>query len=226
MFEMEAVKFAPNQFDDLERHRKPLHVNVPKRIFDIVFSLLILTILSPAMLLIAVIVKSDGGPVVFRHKRIGADGKSFYCLKFRTMHINSAALLEDLLKHDPAAREEWQRDFKLRKDPRVTAVGAFLRKRSLDEFPQLWNVVRGEMSLVGPRPIVEAEVPRYREFFEHYKQCRPGLTGLWQVSGRSDIDYERRVMMDRNYAKNWSFANDVVILFKTPLIVLRSLGAY
>jgi lipopolysaccharide/colanic/teichoic acid biosynthesis glycosyltransferase len=169
---------------------------------------------------------SDGGPILFRHRRIGAGGKAFYCLKFRTMHTNSSALLEELLKHDTEAREEWGRDFKLRNDPRVTKIGAFLRKCSLDELPQFINVLRGEMSLVGPRPIVEAEVSRYRESFEHYKQCRPGLTGLWQVSGRSDVDYDRRVTMDRQYVESWSMLKDAIILMKTPLVVVRSSGAY
>jgi Undecaprenyl-phosphate galactose phosphotransferase WbaP len=226
MYEIDAGKLPIITSGKNDAHAKPLSNNSYKKVIDIIGCSLILFILAPLMLAIAFFVKSDGGPALFRHKRIGANGKAFYCLKFRTMHLNSSALLEELLKHDTEAREEWERNFKLRNDPRITKIGAFLRKSSLDELPQLINVLRGEMSLVGPRPIVEAEVPRYRESFEHYKQCRPGLTGLWQVSGRSDVDYDRRVKMDRMYVESWSLLEDVKILLRTPLAVVRSSGAY
>ncbi|WP_154955368.1 undecaprenyl-phosphate galactose phosphotransferase WbaP [Klebsiella grimontii] len=197
-----------------------------KRIFDIVGSLAIIIILSPALLYISRKVKGDGGPAIYGHERIGKDGKSFKCLKFRSMVINSKEVLEELLNNDPLAKEEWDATFKLKNDPRITKIGNFLRRTSLDELPQLFNVLKGEMSLVGPRPIITAELERYNEEVDYYLLSKPGMTGLWQVSGRSDVDYETRVYLDAWYVKNWSMWNDIAILFKTIGVVLKKDGAY
>ncbi|MGE6472531.1 undecaprenyl-phosphate galactose phosphotransferase WbaP [Serratia proteamaculans] len=197
-----------------------------KRVFDIVGSFSIILILSPILLLLAYLVSKDGGRAIYGHERIGRNGKKFKCLKFRSMVVNSQEVLSELLKNDADAREEWNKDFKLKNDPRVTKIGAFIRKTSLDELPQLWNVFTGEMSLVGPRPIVEAELERYAGDVDYYLMAKPGMTGLWQVSGRNDIDYDTRVYFDAWYVKNWALWNDIAILFKTINVVLRRDGAY
>lgn len=181
----------------------------------------------PLMLLVALaILLQDSGPVVFAHRRIGRDGQSFPCFKFRSMAADAEARLDDLLARDPQARAEWARDHKLRNDPRVTPLGAFLRKTSLDELPQLFNVLRGEMALVGPRPIVDAEVSRYGRRFAHYCSTKPGITGLWQVSGRNDVSYRGRVAMDTLYARNRSLSLDLAIMAKTVPAVLMRKGSY
>lgn len=200
--------------------------SVVKRIFDFVGAGLLLVALAPTMLVVAFIVRMDGGPALFRHSRLGARGRPFGCLKFRTMHIDAEARLRELLERDPIARAEWERDFKLRNDPRVTRLGGFLRRTSLDELPQLLNVLRGEMSLVGPRPIVRAEVARYGTAMHEYIRCRPGITGLWQVSGRNDVDYQTRVELDCRYVRTWQLGQDVSILLRTVGVVLRRSGAY
>lgn len=197
-----------------------------KRLFDLVFGVLFLVALAPVMALIALAVMRDGGAPMFRHRRIGANGKAFDCLKFRTMCVDAEARLAKLLSESDAARAEWERDFKLRDDPRVTRLGNFLRQSSLDELPQLLNVVRGDMSLVGPRPIVTAEAARYGAAFRDYLGCRPGLTGLWQISGRNDVDYDTRVELDSRYARSWSLSRDVVILARTVGVVFARHGAY
>lgn len=197
-----------------------------KRLFDIVGSSLIMLILSPILLLLAYMVSKDGGKAIYGHERVGRDGKKFKCLKFRSMVVNSQEVLSELLERDSEAREEWNKDFKLKNDPRVTKIGSFIRKTSLDELPQLWNVFIGEMSLVGPRPIVEAELERYAGDVDYYFMAKPGMTGLWQVSGRNDIDYDTRVYFDAWYVKNWALWNDIVILFKTINVVLKRDGAY
>lgn len=199
---------------------------VLKRVFDIIGSISVIIILSPVLLYISRKVKKDGGPAIYGHERIGKDGKPFKCLKFRSMVINSKEVLSELLENDVAAKEEWDATFKLKNDPRVTKIGAFLRRTSLDELPQLFNVLRGEMSLVGPRPIITAELERYNEEVDYYLLSKPGMTGLWQVSGRSDVDYETRVYLDAWYVKNWSMWNDIAILFKTIGVVLKKDGAY
>ncbi|HYF89367.1 sugar transferase [Azospirillum sp.] len=204
----------------------PLHRHRVKRAFDIVGSLGLLAIFGPLMLVLAWMVARDGGPAVFGHRRIGADGRSFTCLKFRSMVVNSAEVLERLLATDETARTEWLATRKLRNDPRITPVGRFLRKSSLDELPQLINVLRGDMSLVGPRPIIDDEVPYYRACFPFYTRCRPGLTGLWQVSGRSDVDYVRRVQLDTAYVVGWSFWADIGIMLRTVRVVVKGSGAY
>ncbi|HIF6265029.1 TPA: sugar transferase, partial [Raoultella ornithinolytica] len=154
------------------------------------------------------------------------NGKSFKCLKFRSMIINSKEVLENVLASDPEAKAEWDATFKLKNDPRITPIGNFLRRTSLDELPQLFNVLKGEMSLVGPRPIITAELGRYNDEVDYYLLSKPGMTGLWQVSGRSDVDYDTRVYLDAWYVKNWSMWNDITILFKTVSVVLRRDGAY
>ncbi|HCN8764897.1 TPA: sugar transferase, partial [Escherichia coli] len=158
--------------------------------------------------------------------RIGKGGKIFKCLKFRSMVTNSKEVLEDLLSKDIQAKQEWEATFKLKNDPRITKIGHFLRRTSLDELPQLFNVLKGEMSLVGPRPIITAELEKYNDEVAYYLLSKPGMTGLWQVSGRSDVDYETRVYLDTWYVKNWSMWNDIAILFKTIGVVLKKDGAY
>lgn len=197
-----------------------------KRIFDILFASTFLFIALPAMFFIAVILFStDRGPVFFAHERIGHNGKRFRCLKFRTMVTNSQAVLARHLDMFPHARAEWDASQKLREDPRITPIGQFLRVTSLDELPQLINVIRGEMSLVGPRPIVEAEVVRYAGEIASYTATRPGITGLWQVSGRSDVDYDQRVQLDSQYVREWSFTKDMFILARTVKVVVARTGS-
>lgn len=170
-----------------------------KRLFDIIASIAIIILLSPVLLYISRQVKKDGGPAIYGHERIGKDGKPFKCLKFRSMVTNSKDVLNELLQNDPEAKREWDTTFKLKNDPRITKIGAVLRRTSLDELPQLFNVLKGEMSLVGPRPIITAELERYNEEVDYYLLSKPGMTGLWQVSGRSDVDYETRVYLDAWY---------------------------
>ncbi len=190
-------------------------------------ALVALLVLAPVMLAVAFAVfAQDGGPVLFAHRRIGRGGRYFYCLKFRSMAVDAEQRLADLLANDPVARAEWERDHKLRKDPRVTRLGEFLRKSSLDELPQLFNVLRGEMSLVGPRPIVDAEVPKYGRRFESYCAVKPGITGLWQVSGRNDTSYRARVAMDCVYARQRNVLMDGRIIAATVPAVLMRKGSY
>jgi undecaprenyl-phosphate galactose phosphotransferase len=197
-----------------------------KRAFDLIGSVVLILLFGPLLLLVALAVRCDGGDALFGHRRIGAAGQSFRCWKFRSMVPDAEAVLAHTLATDPAARAEWDRDFKLRNDPRVTPLGNFLRRSSLDELPQLFNVLKGEMSLVGPRPIVAAEVERYGVAMEEYHACKPGITGLWQVSGRNDIDYAKRVELDRRYAWSWSLGGDLMILIRTLAVVARRSGAY
>lgn len=187
---------------------------------------ILLTLFAPLMAVVAWLIwRRDGRPIFFGHYRVGRDGQMFKCWKFRSMVLNSAEMLAELLKNDPAARAEWDRDQKLTNDPRITPVGAFLRKTSLDELPQLFNVLKGEMRLVGPRPITLGELDRYGEARWHYLNAMPGMTGLWQVSGRSDTTYEERVELDRDYVEQRSLWSDAVILVKTIAVVLGKGGA-
>jgi len=198
-----------------------------KRTFDLVCSIVGVIAISPILLCIAIaIYLSDPGPAFFAHRRIGANGETFPCYKFRSMITNSQEVLEQYLAVNPAAREEWDSDFKLKDDPRITKIGNVLRKTSLDELPQLFNVIKGEMSLVGPRPIVDKEISKYGEYISDYYIVRPGITGYWQVSGRSDVDYDSRVQMDSWYVRNWSLWHDIILLFKTVGVVLGRKGAY
>lgn len=193
---------------------------------SLVGALSIITLLLPALVILIFMVSRDGGAPIYGHERVGRDGRKFKCLKFRSMVVNSKEVLEEVLRTDPVARAEWDEDFKLKNDPRITRIGHFIRKTSLDELPQLWNVVRGEMSLVGPRPVIEAELERYAGDVDYYFMAKPGMTGLWQVSGRNDVSYETRVYFDSWYVKNWSLWNDIAILFKTIGVVLKRDGAY
>lgn len=197
-----------------------------KRATDIIIASIALIILLPALIVIALIVRiGDGGPILFHHRRIGRDGKEFKCVKFRSMNVDAELELPRILSDCPKARAEWRANQKIENDPRITKIGKFLRKASLDELPQLINVIRGDMSIVGPRPIVRSEIEKYGEFFPYYCAVRPGLTGLWQVSGRSGTTYEDRVQLDVKYVTEWSYWNDVKILGKTIPAVLKSDGA-
>ena len=190
-------------------------------------ALMLLALFSPLIALIAFFIwKQDGAPVLYAHYRVGKNGRLFRCMKFRSMLRNSEQVLAALLRDDPVARAEWERDHKLTTDPRITTIGRFLRKSSLDELPQLLNVLRGEMSLVGPRPITVAELTRYGRVRWHYLSVRPGLTGLWQVSGRNNTTYEERVALDQRYVEQRSLWLDACILVKTVRVVLLREGAY
>ena len=197
-----------------------------KRAFDVCCSGLLLALTSPLFLWVAIQVRLSGGAVFFGHMRIGQNGVPFPCYKFRTMAPNADVLLKELLECDPVARAEWDRDFKLKNDPRITKIGRFLRRTSLDELPQLWNVFKGQMSLVGPRPVVQDELARYGNQVCYYLEARPGITGLWQTSGRNDVSYETRVNLDAWYVKNWSLFTDLLILVRTVKVLLVKDGAY
>lgn len=205
----------------------PYSVTWSKSIFDKVFALISLILLCPVMLAIAItIFAAERQSVLFRQTRIGAGGKPFQCWKFRTMARDADKMLDALLASDPKLRAEWETAFKLRDDPRVTSIGGFLRKTSLDELPQFWNVLIGQMSIVGPRPIVLDEVAQYGDCYWAYRCVRPGITGLWQVEGRSDTNYARRVAMDVEYALKRSIWRDIIIILKTVRVVLFRIGAY
>lgn len=198
-----------------------------KYLFDMIVTIVGTICISPLLIAIAIwIYKDSPGPVIFKHIRVGKDGKEFPCYKFRSMCIDAKEKLEELLQNNPEARAEWERDFKLKHDPRITKSGAFLRKTSLDELPQLFNVLKGEMSLVGPRPIIKAEMERYGEHIDDYLMVRPGIAGMWQCSGRNDIDYTERVHMDSWYVRNWSVWLDIMILWRTFKAVFAKKGAY
>jgi exopolysaccharide production protein ExoY len=198
-----------------------------KRYFDICVALFSIFLWLPLLCLIAIAVKFVGrGPILYRHRRVGRNGKAFDCLKFRTMVVDADAILHRHLSTNCEAAREWKENHKLRSDPRITPLGAVLRKTSLDELPQLFNILKGDMSFVGPRPIVVAEVAKYGEFITHYMCARPGLTGPWQVGGRNDVDYARRVALDSQYVENWSFWRDVAIITKTVRVIVTSRGCY
>jgi Undecaprenyl-phosphate galactose phosphotransferase WbaP len=198
-----------------------------KRALDIVIAAAALLFGLPLIAVIAAVVKCNSpGPAFFGHTRIGRAGRPFKAWKFRSMYSNSKQLLDDYLAKNPSAREEWERSQKLRDDPRVTRVGRFLRKTSLDELPQMWNVLRGTMSLVGPRPIIESEIYRYGDIFPLYASVKPGVSGLWQVSGRTDLDYHDRVCLDQFYIRHWSPWLDIYILAKTFVALVHRGGAY
>ena len=190
-------------------------------------ALLLLLLFAPLMAVIALLVwRRDGAPVLFGHYRIGQHGRPFRCLKFRSMYLDSEAMLRELLERDPAARAEWERDHKLSDDPRITPIGHFLRRTSLDELPQLFNVLRGEMSLVGPRPPLPSEVALYDGYAPRRMLVKPGLTGLWQVSGRSDLSWDEGLRKDLYYVENWTIAGDLLILLRTARAVFAHEGAY
>jgi exopolysaccharide production protein ExoY len=197
-----------------------------KRILDIAGAIVLAAVFSPLIVAIAILMRREGGSIIYKHRRVGRDGRSFECLKFRTMVPNADQVLRELLERDAAIKAEWVRDHKLRCDPRVTRLGRFLRRTSLDELPQLWNVMRGEMSLVGPRPVVKEELLRYGRNVRAYLSTKPGITGLWQVKGRNDTDYRRRVVLDTYYVRNQNLLLDLYILLKTTGVVLGGVGAY
>lgn len=200
---------------------------VTKFIFDMLLTVFGTICISPILLLLIIMIKLDSpGPAIFAHKRVGRHGKSFYCYKFRTMCSDAEEKLKAYLVENPEMRKEWEKDFKLKDDPRITKIGKFLRKTSLDELPQVFNVLKGEMSLVGPRPIVKAEIEKYGNYINDFYMVRPGITGMWQVGGRSDTTYEERVGMDSWYVRNWSVWLDIVLLWRTFKVVFEEKGAY
>jgi undecaprenyl-phosphate galactose phosphotransferase len=200
-----------------------------KRLFDLASVVVILVLFWWVIIGVAIAVRlTTGSPVIYGHKRIGRGGREFKCYKFRSMVPNADEVLAHLLANDAEAREEWSRDFKLKNDPRITRVGRFIRKTSMDEFPQLWNVVLNDMSIVGPRPVVRMELDQYYvgPFKAHYLSVKPGLTGLWQVSGRSDMEYSERVELDRNYVVGWGLWSDFMIVMRTVSVMFAKRGAY
>ena len=200
-----------------------------KRLFDLASVVVIVALFWWAIIAVAIAVRlTTGSPVIYGHKRVGRDGREFNCYKFRSMVPNADEVLAHLLATDAGAREEWNRDFKLKDDPRVTRVGRFIRKTSLDEFPQLWNVVTNQMSVVGPRPVVRKELDAYYSgpSRSRYLSVKPGLTGLWQVSGRNDMEYCERVELDRAYVESWGLWRDFMIVMRTVGVMFRSKGAY
>ena len=198
-----------------------------KRVFDTVAALAAIAALLPLFALLCLAVRAEcPGPVLFRQRRIGFKGKEFICLKFRTMAIDAERALREYLANNEDARREWQATYKLRNDPRITMFGRCLRRSSLDELPQLFNVLMGHMSIVGPRPIVAEEIPRYEEHFSLYASARPGLTGLWQVSGRNTTSYPQRVAYDVHYLRNWTHVRDIRILLATATHVWKANGAF
>jgi exopolysaccharide production protein ExoY len=199
---------------------------VVKRVLDVLGVVSLGLIFAPLIVAIAILLRREGGAIIFRHRRIGRDGKPFDCLKFRSMVPDADRALRDLLERHPEFKAEWLRDHKLRNDPRITGVGHFLRRTSLDELPQLWNVLRGEMSLVGPRPVVREELLRYGRCAGIYLSARPGITGLWQVKGRTNTDYRQRVVLDVYYVRRHNLFLDLYILVKTTHVVLGGSGAY
>jgi len=204
---------------------KPHHMMM-KRTFDVLASALALILISPVMLVLYCFVTQDSGPFLYKQQRVGKGGKLFNCWKIRSMVTDSSERLEKYLRENPEAKEEWVTNFKLKNDPRVTHLGKFIRKCSIDELPQLWNVLIGDMSLVGPRPIVVAEKSYYGGSYNYYEDSKPGITGLWQISGRNDIAYSERVSMDVTYSRNWSLWLDIVIILKTIPTLIGRAGAY
>jgi exopolysaccharide production protein ExoY len=198
-----------------------------KRIFDFIFTLFFFVLALPVFVGVAAALKlADRGPLIFKHTRVGLGGRRFSCFKFRTMIVGAEKALNSLLDADADARAQWERCQKLAYDPRITPVGRFLRRQSIDELPQLINVLRGEMSLVGPRPITPSEMSRYGANLGLYLSARPGVTGPWQISGRSDCDFDRRVKLDADYVSSWRFSNDLFILLQTIRAVLSRKGSY
>jgi len=206
---------------------EPSRDPVTKKVFDRVSAGILLMVISPAMLTIAACIWArDPGPILFSHQRIGKNGQPFGCLKFRTMSVDGDAILARHLAENPEAAREWNETQKLRDDPRVTPFGRLLRRTSLDELPQMFNILAGEMSVVGPRPIVKDEMRFYGEAIHDYVSVRPGLTGLWQVSGRSDVGYGSRVKLDQQYVRQRTFLGDMKIIMRTVSVVLQRQGSY
>lgn len=202
-----------------------LYTTLFKRSFDLALALLIIPLVLPTIAFLWLLTRIQGGPGLYGHTRIGRNGRPFTCWKIRTMQPDADARLAAHLAADTAAAAEWASDHKLRHDPRITPLGRILRMTSLDELPQLWNVLAGQMSFVGPRPVTAAEIDRYGSQVRFYLTCRPGLTGLWQVSGRNEVRYEDRIAMDRAYAEKISFGSDLTLILRTIPVVLRRTGS-
>ncbi len=212
---------------EIKNNLRSVQARIIKRTIDLIGAGVGGLLISPILIIVALAIKLDSpGPAVYKARRIGRNGQVFNCLKFRSMRQDAEARLKEVLDSDPILKAEFEATHKLKNDPRVTRVGAFLRKTSLDELPQLGNVLNGTMSLVGPRPIVQAEIEKYNEVYEVYKQVRPGMTGYWQANGRSDTSYDERVGMDNFYVTNWTPWLDIVILIQTVRVVLLGKGAY
>jgi len=212
--------------ESLEIPNSSIASTVVKRIFDVMGALSIALVFTPVIVVIAIIIRCGGQPVVFSHQRVGKDRKMFQCYKFRSMVPDAEQILKTMLQSDPEVLREWRESHKLRNDPRITKFGAFLRRSSLDEMPQLWNVLKGDMSLVGPRPIVEDELERYGNKAKVYLFVKPGMTGLWQVMGRSNVTYSRRVSLDTLYVRKHTVFLDAWILLRTAIVVIRRIGAH
>ena len=231
-FSINNIWMSVRDFDGIlgfaTTHRLKMFWNLAiKRCLDLVLVSLGGTIILPFLLLLALLIKiSSPGPVLYRHKRLGLNGKYFMAYKFRSMVKDADIKLQDILELDSRLKEEWKERNKLKDDPRVTKIGKFLRKTSFDEFPQLLNILKGEMSLVGPRPVIDPEIEKYGENARRVLTAKPGLTGLWQVSGRSDTDYAERVSYDLYYIQSWSVWLDLWILYRTPGVILKGSGAY
>jgi exopolysaccharide production protein ExoY len=221
----EKAEFDPGTSQNIPATNTNLNPISVKRALDIFGAIVALVLFAPLMSIIYIVLMFTGGKPVFAHRRVGQNGALFPCYKFRSMVRNSDEVFTDYLERNPAAREEWEYTSKLTYDPRVTGFGTFLRRSSLDELPQLFNVLKGDMSLVGPRPILPEEIERYSRRIRAYYQCTPGMTGLWQVSGRNDLDYDRRVRLDAVYARKKSTRLDVIILIRTVRVVLSGRGA-
>ncbi|HAG83483.1 MAG TPA: galactosyl-1-phosphate transferase [Cyanobacteria bacterium UBA11162] len=209
--------------------RPRLDGNFAKRLFDVLFSLSVLVLFFPVYVLLALLIGiSSPGPIFYVQERVGKDYKPFGCLKFRTMVENADEMLVDMIASCPDLRQEFEDNFKLKQDPRITAIGKFLRLTSLDEFPQFWNVLKGDMSVVGPRPLVPEELPKYGRYMDKVLTIRPGITGLWQVSGRNDIPYHRRIQIDVYYVNSRNFWLDLCLIVKTIGVIVfpKNNGAY
>ncbi|MEM6753299.1 MAG: sugar transferase [Cyanobacteria bacterium P01_C01_bin.38] len=223
-YKKQKPKFKPPGF-----YQKALNGEKAKRLFDIIFSLLVLILFSPVYLILALLIAlSSRGPIFYIQERVGKNYKRFNCIKFRTMVSNADEVLVQMMETSPQFQQEWKNNFKLKKDPRITTIGKFLRITSLDEFPQFWNVLKGDMSVVGPRPLVAEELPKYGCHINEILTIKPGITGLWQVSGRNDIPYPRRVQIDLYYVKFRNFWLDLWIILKTIAVVVipTDNGAY
>lgn len=208
----------------LKKTYRSFYVALGKRLFDIAFALLLLPVLAPIIAVLCLLVRRDGGAGMFGHARVGKNGQTFKCWKIRTMVEGAEEKLAAYLASNPEAAAEWARDHKLTHDPRITRLGHFLRKTSLDELPQIWNVLLGEMSFVGPRPVVQDELKKYGTAVAFYLNQKPGVTGLWQVSGRNDVTYEERVLFDIQYFRLSSFAYDLKLIWLTVLSVVKATG--
>lgn len=204
--------------------RQGFYAKCGKRAFDLILAILLLPLIVPALMALWLLARRDGGPGFFGHTRIGRNGQAFKCWKVRTMVMGAEDKLQSYLADNPSAATEWARDHKLTNDPRITQIGAFLRRTSLDELPQIWNVLTGEMSFVGPRPIVQSELPKYGAAAATYLSQKPGITGLWQVSGRNDVTYTERVAMDVDYSLRGSLLLDIKLVLRTGASVFGGTG--